>query len=225
MYTGIVQAVRPITAARRYPGGTEFRLRFSPRLLEDLQIGASVAVEGVCLSVTGIDGDEVSFDAMDATLERTNLGQVAARGNVNVERSARPMDENGGHAIAGHIATTAEIVELETTADQAFLRFRVPPEWSKYIFPRGFLAVNGCSLTVAERETVSQADAAAQDGGGEVFRINLIPETLRQTTFAQYRNGDRINIEVDHQTMVMVDTIEQTMATLLPRLLATRLPV
>jgi riboflavin synthase len=220
MYTGIVQAVRPVTAARPYPGGTEFRLRFSPRLLQDLQIGASVAVEGVCLSVTAIEGDEVSFDAMDATLARTNLAGVAARGTANVERSARPMDENGGHAIAGHIATTAEIVGLETGADQAFLRFRVAPEWSKYIFPRGFLAVNGCSLTVAEREPKAEADA----GPGEIFRINLIPETLRQTTFTQYRNGDRINIEVDHQTMVMVDTIEQTMATLLPRLLAERIP-
>lgn len=211
MYTGIVQAVRPVTEIAAYPGGQSLTLEFTPDLLADLAIGASVSVEGVCLSVTRMEGARVSFDAMDATLSRTNLSRLAAQGRANVERSAKQGAEVGGHIIAGHIATTAEIVEIETEADQAFLRFRVPAAWAKYIFPRGFLAVNGCSLTVADRE----------DGGpeGDIFRINLIPETLRQTTFRDYRPGDLLNIEVDHATMVMVDTIERTVSRVLPDLL------
>lgn len=212
MYTGIVQAVRPVAQVRPYPGGREITLSFTPELLSDLAIGGSVAVEGVCLSATKIDGDTVSFDAMDATLERTNLSRLADGSSVNVERSAKQGAEVGGHIIAGHIATTAEIVEIDTASDQAFIRFRVPADWAKYVFPRGFLAVNGCSLTIADRE----------EGGpsGDIFRINLIPETLRQTTFRGYRAGDHVNVEVDHATMVMVDTIERTMSRVLPGLLA-----
>lgn len=211
MYTGIVQAVRPLAAVTPYAGGTEFTLEFTPPLLEDLAIGGSVSVEGVCLSVTKIEGDKVSFDAMSATLERTNLGAVAARGMVNVERSAKPTDENGGHEIAGHIATTAEITAIDTESPQAWFRFRVGADWAKFIFPRGFLAVNGCSLTVAEKWE-------AEDGSAE-FQINLIPETIRQTTFARYRAGDYLNIEVHHQTMVLVSTIEQTLSAMLPKFL------
>lgn len=212
MYTGIVQAVQPVAAISRYPGGREISLRFTPALLADLAIGGSVSVEGVCLSVTRIEGETVAFDAMNATLARTNLCRLTAGGRANVERSARPGAENGGHAIAGHVAATAEVVEIETGAAEAFIRFRIAPDWAKYVFPRGFLAVNGCSLTVAEQEP----------GGpeGDIFRVNLIPETLRQTTFGDYRAGDLLNIEVDHATQVMVDTIERTLKSVLPGMLA-----
>lgn len=212
MYTGIVQAVRPIAEVAPYAGGTAFTLDFTPRLLEDLAIGASVSVEGVCLSVTKIEGAKVSFDAMSATLERTNLGAIGARGEVNVERSAKPTDENGGHEIAGHIATTARITALDVTSPQAWIRFEVGADWAKFIFTRGFLAVNGCSLTVAEKW--DRADGSAE------FQINLIPETLRQTTFTRYAAGDELNIEVHHQTMVLVTTIEQTLSAMVPKFLA-----
>ncbi|MAM12315.1 MAG: riboflavin synthase [Rhizobiaceae bacterium] len=205
MYTGIVQAVRPLADIAAYPGGKTFTVAFTDRLLVDLKLGASVNIEGTCLSVTGIDGGNVPFDAMNATLERTNLGNLEAGQSVNVERSAKMTDENGGHAIAGHVATTAVLEEISTAGEKAFIRFRVPEDWAKYIFPRGYLAVNGCSLTVADVED-------------NLFTINLIPETLRQTTFSRYRPGDRLNIEVDHQTMVMVDVIERTMARVLPGL-------
>ncbi len=203
MYTGIVQAVRPLADITAYPGGKTFTVTLTDDLLVDLKLGASVNIEGTCLSVTGIEGQNVTFDAMNATLERTNLGDLEAGQSVNVERSAKMTDENGGHPIAGHVATTAVLEEISTAEDGAFIRFRVPEDWAKYIFPRGFLAVNGCSLTVADVED-------------NLFTINLIPETLRQTTFSRYKSGDRLNIEVDHQTMVMVDVIERTMARVLP---------
>lgn len=203
MYTGIVQAVAPVTQIIRHDGYTQLHIEFPERLLEGLQIGGSVSVEGVCLSATSITGCTVTFDAMDATLERTNLSDLTVGDTVNLERSAKPNDENGGHAMAGHIATTATLVSIKSEMPGAHIRFSVPEEWAKYIFPRGFLAVNGASLTVAE----------AKDN---IFQINLIPETLRQTTFPRYKTGGRLNIEVDHQTMVMVDVVERTLTRLLP---------
>lgn len=203
MYTGIVQAVAPVTQIIRHDGYTQFHIEFPERLIEGLQIGGSVSVEGVCLSATSITGCTVTFDAMDATLERTNLSDLTVGDTVNLERSAKPNDENGGHAMAGHIATTATLVSIKSEMPGAHIRFSVPEEWAKYIFPRGFLAVNGASLTVAE----------AKDN---IFQINLIPETLRQTTFPRYKTGGRLNIEVDHQTMVMVDVVERTLTRLLP---------
>ncbi|QCI12760.1 riboflavin synthase subunit alpha [Pseudomonas putida] len=204
MYTGIVQAVRPLLDVTRYPGHNQFTIDLTPELLEELKIGASVSVEGTCLSVTEIDGSQVRFDAMTATLERTNLRFLNAGVGVNIERSAKMNAEVGGHLMAGHIACTAEVVELSIKDTGAFITFRMPPEWAKYVFARGFLGVNGCSLTVADVE----------DG---VVTINLIPETLRQTTFARYQAGDLLNIEVDHQTMVLVDVVERTIKGTLAR--------
>lgn len=112
--------------------------------------------------------------------------------------------EVGGHLMAGHIATTAEVVELSIKETGAFITFRMPPQWGKYVFPRGFIGVNGCSLTVADVED-------------NVVTINLIPETLRQTTFARYQAGELLNIEVDHQTMVLVDVVERTIKSTLAR--------
>lgn len=204
MYTGIVQAVRPLLEVTRYPGHNQFTIDLTPELLDELKIGASVSVEGTCLSVTEIDGSQVRFDAMTATLERTNLRFLNAGVGVNIERSAKMNAEVGGHLMAGHIACTAEVVELSIKETGAFITFRMPPEWAKYVFARGFLGVNGCSLTVADVE----------DG---VVTINLIPETLRQTTFARYQAGDLLNIEVDHQTMVLVDVVERTIKGTLAR--------
>lgn len=204
MYTGIVQTVAPVTNIVRHDGYTQFHVELPERLMADLQIGASVSIEGVCLSVTTITDNRVTFDAMDATLDRTNLGILSIGDGVNVERSAKPTDENGGHNIAGHIASTAELVASKMNMPGAFIRFRIPEEWAKYVFKRGYLAVNGASLTVAEAE-------------GDTFTINLIPETLRQTTFPRYKPGDPLNIEIDHQTMVMVDVVERTLERLMAK--------
>ncbi len=207
MYTGIVQAHVPITKATRNPGHLALEIEFPPDLVTDLKIGGSVAIEGVCMSATAINGTTVSFDAMDATLERTNIGHFDVGDRVNIERSAKMNDETGGHVVAGHVSCTAELVEITTGEKDAKIRFRVPEQWAKYVFPRGFLAVNGCSLTVAEAD-------------GDIFTIYLIPETLRQTTFGNYKVGDHINIEVDHQTMITVDVMERTLERLLPQQLS-----
>ncbi len=209
MYMGLVQGAADVAKAENLPGRLALVLRFPAGLTEGLTLGASVAVEGVCLSVTSIDGDLIGFDATKGTLDTTNLGTLD-HARLNVERSAKMGDEIGGHITAGHVSTTAEIVGFEKHAEEhMWLKIRVPAPWHRYVFKRGFLAVNGCSLTVAEAD-------------GDVFTINLIPETLRQTTFSLYTVGDKVNIEVDHQTMVMVDTIEHSVTAVFDRLISQR---
>lgn len=198
MYTGIVQGLGRVVTLTPTISGLHIMLRFPRHLLHDLQIGASVSVEGVCLSVVTIDDDLVSFDAINATLERTNLGDRLVGDAVNVERSARQGDENGGHAMYGHVSDTARISSIQLDGPRAHVELHVSAPWRRYLFPRGFLSINGCSLTLAE--------ADAERG---YCRVNLIPETIRVTSFFQYKVGDRLNIEVEQQTQVLVDVIER----------------
>ena len=198
MYTGIVQGLGRVVTLTPTISGLHIVLRIPRPLLRDLQIGASVSVEGVCLSVVTIDDDLVSFDAINATLERTNLGDRLVGDVVNVERSARQGDENGGHAMYGHVSDTARISSIQLDGPRAHVELHVSAPWRRYLFPRGFLSINGYSLTLAE--------ADAERG---YCRVNLIPETIRVTSFFQYKVGDRLNIEVEQQTQVLVDVIER----------------
>lgn len=200
MYTGIVQGQGRVAALTPTVSGLQIALRMPHALLRDLQIGASVSVDGVCLSVVTIDGDLVAFDAINATLDRTNLGDRRVGEVVNIERSARQGDENGGHAMYGHVSDTARISSIQLEGPRAHVELHVRDPWSRYLFPRGFLSINGCSLTLAE------ADA---DRG--YCRVNLIPETIRVTGLFQYKVGDRLNIEVESQTQVLVDVIERVL--------------
>jgi riboflavin synthase len=142
----------------------------------------------------------VFFDAVQGTLLRTNLADRDRGHRVNLERSLTMGAEIGGHPVSGHISGTATVVGLDTNIAAPILQFTIAPEWAKYVFPRGYVALNGCSLTVAD----------IHDTG--VYSINLIPETLRQTSIADYHPGDRLNLEVDTQTMTIVDTVERVLA-------------
>ncbi|MFT3857075.1 MAG: riboflavin synthase subunit alpha [Aquabacterium sp.] len=200
MYTGIVQGTGRIVKLLPTVSGLQLTIRFPRALLNDLQIGASVSVEGVCLSVVTIDDDLVAFDAINVTLERTNLGDRQVGDVVNLERSARQGDENGGHAMYGHVSDTARISSIMLEGPRAHIELHVRDPWRRYLFTRGFLSINGCSLTLA--------DTDAERGW---CRVNLIPETIRVTSFWQFKAGDRLNIEVEQQTQVMVDVIERVL--------------
>ncbi len=200
MYTGIVQGLGRIVALIPTVSGVHISLRFPPALLHELQIGASVSVDGVCLSVVTIDSDLISFDAIHVTLERTNLGDRRVGDVVNLERSARQGGENGGHAIYGHVSDTARIRSIVLEGANAHVELQLREPWNRYIFPRGFLSINGCSLTLAEA-----------DGDAGWCRVNLIPETIRVTGLFQYKAGDRLNIEVEQQTQVLVDVVERVL--------------
>jgi riboflavin synthase len=197
MYTGIVQGSFILQAVERKPGLHTLSIDLPGRLLEGLEIGASVGMDGVCLTVTSINGCRVSFDVMQQTLELTTLGQLAEGDRVNIERSAKQGVEIGGHMISGHVDGCAEVVSIERPENNCFVSYRAPAEKMKYIFPKGFVGLNGCSLTVAE-----------VDKAGHSFKVCYIPETLRVTTHGDKQPGDKINIEIDRQTQAVVDTVE-----------------
>ncbi|MGJ8686737.1 MAG: riboflavin synthase subunit alpha [Spongiibacteraceae bacterium] len=201
MYTGIVHGAFSVVALEKLPGLSRLALALPPVLREDLQIGASVGLDGVCMTVTNIEGDRVFFDAMAETLNTTGLGGVQLGSRLNVERSARQGAEVGGHNISGHVDGTAEICGDEHSENNRRLSFCLPVALKKYVFHKGFIAVNGCSLTVA-----------SYDPSQGVFSVCLIPETLRVTNFAEKTLGDNVNIEVDKQTQVIVDTVERVLA-------------
>ncbi|APX93331.1 riboflavin synthase [Halomonas sp. 1513] len=204
MFTGIVQGTAALT---RVIEKTEFRthvLVLDETLREGLTLGASVAHNGVCLTVTAIDGDQVSFDLMRETLRLTNLGALQAGDRVNIERAARFGDEIGGHAMSGHVITMAELVELEQAPNNRRLWFELDAEFGRFLFDKGYIGVDGISLTIGE--------VAPGTPGRVRFCVNLIPETLSRTILADRQPGDRVNIEIDPQTQAIVETVERVLA-------------
>ena len=201
MYTGIVQALLPVAEVEELTGLRRFHLDFPEALMDRLELGASVGLNGVCLTVTAIEGSRVSFEAIAETLRITNLSGVENGTLVNVERSARAGVEVGGHIPAGHVVDTAPLLTVENSENNRRLTFRGQPDWLKYVFNKGFLALNGASLTVADL-----------DREATTFSVNLIPETLRRTNFDLLSEGDEVNVEVDQQTQAIVDTVERVLA-------------
>ena len=214
MFTGIVQAVATVAAVTDRPGLRSFTLAFPPGFCRDLEIGASVACDGTCLTVTSRpDEDTATFDVMQQSLHLTTLGGFAVGSRLNVERAARDGAEIGGHPLSGHVDFQARLGSVRQPENNHVLRIEVPAPWMRYVFPKGYIAVNGASLTIAE---------AHREGDAGWFEVWLIPETLRMTTFADKRPGDALNIEIERQTQVVVDTvratIEERLGPLLPAL-------
>ena len=164
-----------------------------------LQTGASVAHNGCCLTVTETDGRTARFDLMAETLDKTNLGRLKAGDLVNLERAARFGDEIGGHLMSGHITATTEILRIERTEHNTTMHFALPAALKPYILPKGFVGLDGCSLTIGSV-------------GEDSFCVHLIPETLRRTLFGTRQAGDTVNLEIDPQTQAVVDTIGRILA-------------
>lgn len=196
MYTGIIQKSFEIVGVNKKEGLSTLEILFES-LLDDIQIGASVAIDGTCLTVAKINGNIISFDVMQETLNKTTLGNLKVGDFVNIERSAKQGSEIGGHIMSGHIDGTAEIVDITKTANNYVIKFQCPLEWMKYILSKGFIGINGASLTIVD---------AKPEG---TFEVHLIPETLRTTTFGQKKIGDRVNIELHNETKAIVDTVER----------------
>lgn len=212
MFTGIVQGVSTITSIKDNEGLRTFNLEFPQGFSEALSIGASVAVDGVCLTVTSIlSPTSASFDVMLQSLSITTLGSYRVGSKVNIERAAKDGAEIGGHPLSGHIDFAAQIESVRTSQNNHVLRVQVPPDFRKYIFPKGYIAINGASLTISEVDKVA--------GWLEVW---LIPETLRMTVFGEKQAGDWLNIEIERGTQVVVDTVrasmEETLGALKPAL-------
>lgn len=204
MFTGIVQGVATVAARRDRPGLVSFTLQLPPGLTTGLEIGASVAVDGCCLTVTAVQADRAEFDVMQQTLALTTLGTLHEGSRVNVERSAKAGVEVGGHVLSGHVDTQVRIAAVRRPENNHVIRFAVPAPWMRYLFAKGFVALNGASLTIAE--------AGREADGSGWIEVWLIPETLRMTTFAHKVEGDAVHLEIDRQTQVIVDTVERVLA-------------
>jgi riboflavin synthase len=207
MYTGIVQGAFPVRWVNRRERALTYAVELPEALRQGLELGRSVSIDGVCQTVAGLEGSLVTFDAHQETLRVTTLEALNPGVLVHVERSRRADEENGGHVISGHVDGTAEVIAVVASAENHALSLRAPRELGKYIFNKGFLAVHGASLTVNDW---------VEDAG--TFSVHLIPETLRLTTFGQKQPGDRLNLEIDRMTQVMVDTIERTVTRVLVQL-------
>ena len=193
MFTGIVAASCEVVATEQ---GEEVRsiVVDLSGYDDDLEIGASVAIDGVCMTVvSAIDGD-VRFEAIPETLERTTMGLLKQGSRVNIERSLRMGDELGGHILSGHIMSTARILQRTQKGEGIDLLIEHQADTKPYILEKGYVAVDGMSLTVGEVQS-------------EGFNLHIIPETLRITTIGAKTEGDLVNIEVDSRTQAVVDTI------------------
>ncbi|HCQ7056794.1 riboflavin synthase subunit alpha [Klebsiella oxytoca] len=200
MFTGIVQGTARVVAIDEKPNFRTHVVELPEHMLAGLETGASVAHNGSCLTVTDIDGARVSFDLMKETLRITNLGALREGDSVNVERAAKFSDEIGGHLMSGHIMTTAEVVKILTSENNRQIWFKVQdPTLMKYILYKGYIGVDGISLTVGEVTPTR-------------FCVHLIPETLQRTTLGVKKLGDRVNIEIDPQTQAVIDTVERVLA-------------
>jgi len=179
MFTGITTEIGSIiaTASSRLTVG-------APQTARGLAVGASVAVNGVCLTVTEFDNASFKVDIMPETLGRTNLGQLRAGDRVNLERALVLGGELGGHLVQGHIDDVGRVVSVTEVAGARLVGFEAPPEVMRYIVTKGFVAIDGISLTVVDRDDKS-------------FRVSVVEHTRQHTTIGERRVGAVVNLEVD----------------------------
>jgi riboflavin synthase len=196
MFSGIVQRTLSIQSLEKKTGLWILSITLPKEMLEGLTLGASIALNGTCLTVCKIEGCNVWFDVMMATLSVTNLCDLRVGSAVNVERAARFGDDIGGHQLSGHVFGQTSIVEIERPENNRIIWFDIPAQFKAYIFDKGYIGLNGCSLTIAKVEETR-------------FCVYLIPETLSITTFGELDVGVSINLEVDSHTQAVVDTVER----------------
>lgn len=199
MFTGIVSGIGVITAREELNGIISFSIEMPVGFLDGIAHGASVSVAGVCLTVVGVAGGAAQFDVMGETQAKTTLGFLDVGARVNVERSLTHGAEIGGHVVSGHVDGMAEVVEVVRSEGNVVATFQVARAIMKYIFTKGFIALDGASLTIV--------NARVAEG---LFDVWFIPETLRATTFGDVAVGKRVNIEVDGGTRIIVDTLERS---------------
>ncbi len=179
MFTGIVEEVGVV--AKISDNGMTVR---ATKVTEDLKLGDSIAVNGTCLTAVSFDRTEFSVDLSPETMRRTSLGQLSVGGPVNLERALLASDRMGGHIVQGHVDGTGRIMSTKLDGDSTTFRVRVPKRLNRYIVEKGFVAVDGISLTVVKR-------------GSSSFTLAVIPYTLTNTNLASLSVGDRVNLEAD----------------------------
>ncbi|MEZ5315036.1 MAG: riboflavin synthase subunit alpha [Chlamydiales bacterium] len=192
MFTGIIHKIGKVVDVKKNDQLMQYALVFP---YQELTIGASISVDGVCQTVAKIQDKKIWFDAIEETIKCTTLNSLEIGQTVNIERAAKMGDEIGGHMLSGHIYGTTQLVKIEKNV----YTFKLPKAWKKYLFVKGYVAINGISLTLA---------ALYQ----EEFNVHLIPTTLAFTTLREKQPGDLLNIEFDFFTQTTVETVERILA-------------
>lgn len=195
MFTGIVAGTGTI---REMSGKEVIRIviDFQSVTTDNLETGASVSIDGTCLTVVEINSPSISFDVIPETLQKTTLGSKSAGSSVNLERALKMGDELGGHLLSGHILGMGEITERIEGEENLDLRISCPNHIMKFVQEKGYIAIDGISLTIGNVDENS-------------FSLHLIPETLALTTISDKQVGDKVNIEVDSMTQTIVTTVER----------------
>lgn len=183
MFSGIIDAVGRIHAVRTTDRGAVLTVR-AAGYWSGVSVGASVAVDGVCLTVTHVDGNDAAFDVIPETLRRSTLGSLKPNDAVNLQKALAVGDRIDGHFVQGHVDAVARVSRVEHTTRESILWLSPPAEAMDYLIPKGSVAVDGVSLTIAALS-------------GDSFSVALIPTTLQRTTLGRKRPGDRVNIETD----------------------------
>jgi riboflavin synthase len=199
MFTGLVETICTVKSIRPSADSTALAIDLG-ELAGESKIGDSIAINGVCLTATGIEGALVSFDVSAETLAKSTLGKLRPAQQVNVERSMKATDRFAGHFVQGHIDGVATIEAIDKHGEFADVRFAAAAELLDAMVAKGSVAADGVSLTIANID---------QNG----FRIAIIPETLRRTTLGRARAGDCVNIETD----IIVKTIKRHLENILPK--------
>ncbi len=188
MFTGIIEELGQVAALDH--GADSARIRINgPLVTSDAQLGASIAVNGVCLTVTSVDGETFTADVMAETLARTSLAHAAPGTAVNLERALPASGRLGGHIVQGHVDGTGTVLDRTPGDRWELVRVAVPPSLARYLAEKGSLAMDGVSLTIARLED--------QPDGSAAVTVSLIPETLARTTLGRRAAGERVNLEVD----------------------------
>lgn len=198
MFTGIIYHTATLLSTHPTPTGLRLELTnpFPPG--DPIKLGESIANNGCCLTVAGISGSSLSFDAIPETLDKTNLGSLKPGDKVHMERSLRAGDRIDGHFVQGHVDGTGELLSVHASGEWRG-RIRVPAHLARYLVPKGSIAVDGVSLTIA----------AIGGQASDEFEITLIPTTLELTTLGSRQPGYRFNIECDATVKTIVATLER----------------
>lgn len=194
MFSGIVETTGIIQSIHIADQIKQFAF-YAPMLTHDLQIGASIAVNGVCLTVVRFNHDEFSVDVVPETLRCTNLGELSVGDHVNLERSMKADQRIGGHFVQGHVDTTCEIISIKSEGTALLATLSLPAQCNPYLVNKGYVTLDGMSITVIE---------AAKD----YFTVTFIPHTQFATIVQHYRVGQRVNLEVDMMAKYAIKTME-----------------
>ena len=196
MFSGIVQEAGKVIGFVKEKDIYNLSIECSSEFISDLKKGASISVDGVCLTVKDENPEILRFDLVEETIKRTNFQNIKTGDNVNLERSLKMGDEIGGHPVSGHIHGTSKVISIDKRDQSWDVKFSVESFMHNYMLHKGYVAINGCSLTVGE---VSN----------ESFMIHLIPETLSITNLFQLEQDSIVNIELDQNTIIIADTVKK----------------